>query len=182
MPKPVFLIEGQMEQIIIRKICRDLPAVRIGVNGKNVELATIAKFCAARIRILRGKHWPFIVIFDRERRQESAHEVATTTIAHIHRELPDEDVRVIVADRTIENWIMFDHEILAKKFKVDMPRRRVDGGHKTDLERILYPRAYHETTLGVDMFVACRPTKLRGSPSFLRLIESITFECAWMRR
>lgn len=176
MTRPAFLVEGHMEQRILRNICPGAPARRIGCNGDNVSLRVMSKFIASQIRLLGNRHHPIIIIFDREDRQESSEELAADLLGLLHEVgLDDQDIRIFVADRDVEDWILKDMETLKARTGVD-PGEGVFL-RKGGLIRLLSQRvAYHETTVGVDLFLASNKERIAQSCQIFNALRNTALE------
>lgn len=184
MPEPAFLVEGQMEQRIIQRLCPGKPVRLIGCNGDDVSMAAIAKALNVNLRLLKNYH-PVVILLDRERRTVSSEELITE-LERILDENGHQGRYVIgMADRTIENWILSDWEHVCsqspgyKEFTGDS-----EACHGKSTLRRLMPQNtfYHETTVGVDLFLRCRPKQMRQqSGSFAAFVTKIRFGCYWLR-
>ena len=108
MNNPAFLVDGQMEKLIIEKLCPNQRVRLTGLNGKDVTIEAIAKKASALIRLLNGKNYPIVVLIDREDRPESAEEIANLLKTEMRNEGIKDDLIIGVADRMIENWILAD--------------------------------------------------------------------------
>jgi hypothetical protein len=184
MPEPAFLVEGCMEQRIIQELCPRKPVRLIGCNGDDVSVAAIAKALNARIRLL-GDYHPIIIILDRERRVESCGQLIQDLSALLDNTYNHQGKYVIgMADRTIENWILSDWDSIASQnssFKALTDE--IQGAHGKSEIRKLLPKEiiYHETTVGVDLFLKCRPAQLFASnESFRNFVSQLNIECWWL--
>jgi hypothetical protein len=75
MSNPAFLVEGVMEQRFIRYICPDKAVRLIGCNGKKASMKTISTFIERHIKSLGNRHYPIVIILDREQRVEKCSEL-----------------------------------------------------------------------------------------------------------
>lgn len=67
MSNPGFIVDGQMERLIINHFCPDRPVKLLNCNGKDVSLEAAAKHAASLIRLMK-RNYPVILIFDREKK------------------------------------------------------------------------------------------------------------------
>lgn len=113
MSNPAFIVDGHTEQCFIRTICPGQPIQRTNLNGKNVTVEAISKKIASMIRLLGNRHYPIIVLVDREDRDQSFDELATELLNLLNQQgLTDQDIRIGFADRMIENWIIADFQLI----------------------------------------------------------------------
>lgn len=182
MPKPAFIVEGYQEKSILRRMCPKSHTSLIGMNGDSVEIQQIAAATATKIRIYNNKYYPIFVLFDRERRAETAEDIEGLFLQFLEEEgIQIDQVIVCVVDRKIESWILpfidKNGEIVAQ------PQRGHDGEHALgELEKRLKAAnaSYDKTTLGVKLFCQINPKLLSDiSPSFRRLFQSGLDHCRW---
>lgn len=162
MPNPAFIVEGQMEQKIVRRLCPGQPAIRIGCNGEDVHINRMCDFVETHIRTFGNRYYPIFVVFDREGRTETAAEIQQSVTADLNgRGLEDQDIRVFVADRQTEDWYLRDLESIRDHYGLG-PHVPQNFQGKSGLKQYLNPKvAYHETTIGVDIFFIVSWTKIR---------------------
>lgn len=175
MPSPAFLVEGQMEQKIIARLCPGQPVRRIGANGDHVAIAAICDRVETLIRLFGNKHYPIIVIFDREKREADCDHISNTVVSTLHhRGLNDHDIRVFIADREFEDWILKDPDSICQHF--DIPKPTNIGKGKSGLAKLIEPACqYHETTIGVELFSIVSKAIIRDQCHiFARLHETAT--------
>jgi hypothetical protein len=186
MPEPAFLVEGQMEKFIVQRLCPQKPVRLIGCNGDDVSMAAIAKAVDARIRVLQH-YSPIVIILDRERRQEPCEEL----INQLSQLLDEKQHRgryiIGMPDRTIENWILSDWAHILEEDNTYLPLSENMQGleHGKSVIRKLMPAGifYHETTVGVELFLKCRPVQMfAASDSFRALVSRLdNIECWWLK-
>lgn len=173
MSNPAFIVEGSMEQKILAKICSGQPIRRIGCNGDNVSINRLCDFIETQIRALKNKNHPIIVIFDREKREKSCNEIENEVIDEMNcRGLNEHDIRVFVADRESEDWYLKDIDSICKHYGLPKPLSNLKG--KGGIEKLISPvTAYHETTIGVDLFFIVQHEIVAGKcKTFKKLLES----------
>ena len=108
--KIAFIVEGHMEQKLVQLFCNGASVRRLQCNSKTAPPATIAKRLAPTLPFLK-RAWKIFVVFDREKRNLSANELAEQVIQELRNENVDvSQLEVIVADRSTENWILADIE------------------------------------------------------------------------
>lgn len=177
-----FIVEGQMEQRIVQSLCTNAPVRLIGTNGKNVAMKAIASRVGAQMRLLRNCY-PFVVLFDREQRQQSCDVLRQELLVELENEKVDvEQVIVGVADRNIENWILACSNVRAK-YNIQGPTEGCNG--KARLKAALHAanEQYGETTIGVELFrgIDVRAA-LAASASFNQFAELVVSHCLWIRK
>jgi hypothetical protein len=184
MPNPAFLVDGQMEQRIIQKLCQGQPVRLIGCNGDDVSMAAVAKALNANIRMLK-RYYPIVIVLDRERRTQSTDELITELSLLLDNYGHQGRYVIGMTDRTIENWILADWGHICSQ----MPGHEELQGHpeachgKSVLKKLMPPNVlYHETTIGVELFLKCRPNEIqKASRSFQAFVSKINFGCYWLR-
>lgn len=171
MSKPAFIVDGFTEKLILDKICPGSRISRTDLNGKTVSIKAIGKKISSLIKVLGNRHYPIIILVDKEDRENPCEEL----IAGLKKELiengcGDQDLRICFADRMIENWIIADWDVLrSDESKPD----ETDGlrGSKIIRSQI---GSYSKTVDGVELFLKCDPkTIYANSPSFRTLINQI---------
>jgi len=107
MINPAFIVDGFTEKLIIQQLCPGRPISRTDLNGKNVTLDAIAKKIASLIRLFNNRNYPIVVLIDKEERDKSVREIIDSLHSKLEENgIVDCDVRIGVADRMIENWIL----------------------------------------------------------------------------
>lgn len=181
MPNPAFIVEGDMEQRILGRICRGQPIRRIGCNGDDVPIERVCEFIGAQIKTLNNRHYPIFVLFDREKRSETVEEISSQVALELEKLGYGEiDVRVFVADREFEDWYLLDRETICHEF--DIPDLVGPLKGKGGLARLISPYIkYHETTVGVDLFFLVSHKTIADNCSvYKRLIENaVEVECRY---
>lgn len=182
MPSPAFLIEGQMEKLILQSICPGVPIRRIGCNGEDVAMDVMAKFIDTHIQLLNNRHYPIVIVFDREGRVSNCDDLRNQLSAELNNRGFDGQYIIGVPDRMIENWILADKKMLESHYGVSLARQNYEGmsgGGK--LKEILKDEHnYHKTTMGVELFLKCDPQIIyQKSKSFRDLVDAINFQCPW---
>ena len=172
-----------MEQLILQRICGDVPIRKIGVNGDDVGMDVMAKFVETQIRLLNNRHYPIIIIFDRERRVDTCENLKSELFKKLNAKGIARNQLVIgIPDRTIENWILSDTEIIEKRYGVTIRQKVFEGdfGKKIIKEAIKNVASYHETTTGVTLFLECRPAKMKSNSKSFRLFAN-SVNCRWLQ-
>lgn len=173
-----------MEKKILQKICPGVPIRRIGCNGSDVPMAVMADFIETLIRLLNNRNHPILIIFDREGRVATCDDLISELSAELESRELNVDYRIGIPDQSIENWILADYDMLAEGYGVSTRAQNFEGTPgKSRLAALLRNRyKYHETTLGVEMFLKCDPQKMyRESTSFRKFAGLIDFDCYWLR-
>ena len=158
MSNPAFIVDGFTEKLIIQQLCPGKPISRTDLNGKNVTLDAIAKKIASLIRLLNNRHYPIVVLIDKEERTQPISDI----IDYLHFKLEENgildcDVRIGVADRMIENWIIADWDCL--KVKNEKQPVITEGLNGSSIIRKL-KGSYSKTTDGVELFLSANQQKI----------------------
>lgn len=171
MSNPAFIVDGFTEQKIIQNLCPGQPIRRTDLNGRDVTIAAIAKKIASLIRLLGNRYYPIIVLTDKEQRQLSFEEMATQIRDALAIEgCGDQDIRIGVADRMIENWILADWVMLTGNHSKPI---ETDGLNGAAIIR-KHKGTYNKTTDGVQMYLNASPIVMyENSPSFRHFIETL---------
>jgi hypothetical protein len=186
MTRPAYLVEGDLEQKFIQNTCPGCKVQKINCNGDDVSLEAIAKRVGSLGRLVHERHSPLVVIFDRERREETSEQIEAKfreILAHEQLQVP---VIVGIPDRDTENWILSDYETFASsaKLKADAEEACYEGKNgKSVIKRAIGPeRSYVETIDGVAWLKAARPSVMRqNSASFCRFVEALSaLPCWWL--
>jgi Domain of unknown function (DUF4276) len=170
---PAFIVDGFTELTIIQKICPNRPIKR-SINGKDVSLKRTAAEIVTIIRAMNNRYYPIVILTDREKRPDDF----LTVAAELNREIIEQlatknitaDIRIGVADRMIENWILADANALGNP--VEIPDE-TDGLGGKGLMRKIMP-TYNETGDGSDLFLKADPAKMyENSPSFKHFVNQL---------
>jgi hypothetical protein len=184
MPDPAFLVEGHMEQRIIQRLCPGKTVRLIGCNGDGVSMAAVAKALNVHMRTMQ-RFDPIIIVLDRERRTETCDLLMASLSAAMDEYGYQGRYIIGMSDRTIKNWILSDwanvltHHPNCSALEVD-----AEGCHGKSVIRKLMSRhvIYHETTIGVELFLRCRATHLfSNSASFRDFVSKVKIECWWLK-
>jgi hypothetical protein len=184
MPEPAFLVEGHMERLIIQRLCPKKRVRRIGCNGGDVSMAAIAKAVDAQLRLLKDCD-PVVIILDRERRQATCEELIQQLGALLDEKYQGRYI-IGMPDRTIENWILSDWNHVIAEDSTYLPiATDLEAQHgKSSMKKLMPPGIfYHETTVGVELFLKCRPAQIfavnESFRSFVSRLDNI--ECWWLQ-
>lgn len=171
MSRPAFIVDGFSEKLVIGKICPGKPVRRTDLNGKSVSIEAIANKVGSLVRLYNNRHYPIIVIIDRENREESCQEIAVGLKNALDNQgLNNVDIRINVADRMFENWIVADWDSLPTEAEKPETTESVNGC--SILKKAL--DSYHKTTDGVELFTNANPTNIyRNSESFRAFVDSL---------
>lgn len=171
MSKPAFIVDGFTEKLVLGNLCPGKPVSRTDLNGKSVSIDAIANKVASLIRLFNNRHYPIIVVIDREQRAENCPDLCEELGNRlIELGLNDQDIRICFADRMFENWIIADWDVL----ETDKQRPETTDGLKgaSEIKKIL--GSYHKTTDGVELFLKCNlETVYNHSKSFRDFVDSI---------
>jgi len=171
MSNPAFIIDGYTEKKIVQVLCPGQPIRRTDLNGKNVSIEAIAKKMASFIRLLGNKYYPIIIVIDKEERQISYAEMSNRIRnALIAEGVTDQDLRIGVADRMIENWVLADWKTLAEG---RTKPKSTEGSNGASIIRKV-KGSYSKTTDGVEFFLKADPNQLyKNSTSFRYFIDQL---------
>lgn len=181
MINPAFIVDGFTERNIIHNICPGAPIRRTDLNGKNVSIDAMAKKIASLIRLLNNRHYPIIILVDKESRKISCKEMIQKLEDSIKKEgINNLDFRVGVADRMLENWIIADWDKLKSKKGKPSSTDCINGCGK--LKELI--GSYGKTTDCVDMFLNADVKKIyKNSPSFKIFADKIAdINCAYINK
>lgn len=180
MSNPAFIVDGYTELKIIQQLCPGRPIKRTDCNGKNVTINAIAKKIAWHIRILGNKYYPIVILVDKEDRNISFEDMVEQIRTELQNEgIVDQDLRIGVADRMIENWIIADWEQI--NGSINNKPHNTDGSNGTSVLKKV-KKSYDKTTDGVDFFVAARQTVIyQNSASYRHFIDQLEdFICHYL--
>lgn len=188
MPEPAFLVEGNMEQEIVQQICPDMPVRLIGCNSDQASIQKISERILSHIRLLGNRHYPIVIIFDREKRQESSEEIVRNLSKILDAEGCAGQYVIGIPDRTIEAWLMADIDTIINHYsieKCDFEFEDDEGYSKGTLKKLIGGgNQYHPIVDGVDIFTSSDVDKIyQKSSSFKSFIdklnEKLTINCRW---
>lgn len=172
MSNPAFIVDGYTELKILQNICPGRPVKRTDCNGKDVKIKAIAKKIALHIRVLNNKYYPIVILVDKEERDISFEEMAEQIRNELVIEgITDQDLRIGVADRMIENWIIADWEQF--NGTLDNKPALTDSCNPNSVIK-RSKDSFDKTTDGVDYFIAARQTEIyKNSPSYRFFIDQL---------
>lgn len=186
MSQPAFIVDGQQEQKIVQHLCPGAPVRVLSCNGDYVELQAAAKRIASLIRLMGNKYYPYVIIFDREKRKASAETIRERLKELIMAEEIHDEIIIGIPDRMIENWILADWEniTLQEKIKNTGVTVTFEGlSGKAKMKKLL-PRnsIYHETVQGVSWFLKANVKVIyKNSHSFCLFANALKkLSCDWL--
>lgn len=170
---PAFIVDGFTELNILRKLCPNQPIKR-SINGKNVSLKRAAEEIVAIIRLLNNRNYPIVILTDREKRSDNFMKVADDLKDEIVKILAEKginlDIRVGVADKMVENWILTDANALNNPPEIPTETDGISG--KTWMKKL--KPTYSETADGPEWFIKADAQKIyANSPSFRHFIDQL---------
>lgn len=174
-----FLVDGQTEQRFIQEICPNSVVQRLNLNGTGVSAEAIAKRASSLIRLWGGKYYPIVVLVDLEGRSVSHDAFSEDLYSAIATQGIKDEVRVCVAKRMIENWVLADSELIGWTDPVD----NVDDYHGAFfLKKILGD--YDKAGDGPTLLRRARASRIRiRSPSFdFSFRKLMDLKCPWLMR
>lgn len=179
MPNPAFIVDGHTEQSFISGICPGHPVQRTNLNGKDVTITAIAKKIASMIRLLGNRHYPIIILVDREERDTSSRDLVTQlNEALIEEGLGDQDLRIGFPDRMIENWIVADFKLIGN---IEKKPNNTDGLKGASVIK-KYKDSYSKVIDGVRLLNSMdKELVYNESPSFRNFVDSLEgIECEYI--
>lgn len=171
MSNPAFIVDGYTEKLIIGKICPGKPIRRTDLNGNSVTIKAIANKISSLIRLLNNKYYPIIIVIDREDRQEDCEKIIENLKIELNNKGHiNEDIRISVADKMLENWIIADWKLISES--VEKPEITDSLSGSSIIKK--HKGSYGKTTDGVELFTNADPTVIyQNSPSFRTFIDSL---------
>lgn len=172
MTNPAFIVDGFTEKNVISKICPGRPVSRTDLNGKSVTLDAIANKICSLIRIFNNKYYPIIIVIDRENRAEDCETITIQLMELlIQKGLNNQDIRVNVADRMFENWILGDKNCLGKNCEIPKDTDGINGASLIKKQL----GSFHKATEGVDLFIKANQIEMyKNSNSFRSFVDKIS--------
>lgn len=174
-----------MEQKIVQRLCPESAVRRIGCNGKDADMAVMARFLLPQISLLR-RYRPIIILFDRERRKENARQLKTELLKILMDSTDYADLVIGIPNPTTENWILAGWDGVRNKYptypEYFMPSKPKNG--KAEIKKLL-PKGelYTETILGPKLFAAADPAKMyQNDESFREFVDALALGCYWLER
>jgi hypothetical protein len=178
---PAFIVDGLTERRIIQKLCPGRP-INLSMNGENVSLKAMAAKIVALIRNMNNVYYPIVIVTDREKRADGFLTIAAELRLEIVEQLASKnmtvDIRIGVADRMIENWILADADALGNP--PEIPPETDGLGGKGLVKRIM--PTYSETVDGPDLFFKADASKMyENSPSFRHFVDQLEdLDCPYL--
>jgi hypothetical protein len=183
MNRPAFLVDGYTEKLVLEKLCPNKKINRINCNGNSVSIESLAKRICSLIRLMNNNFYPIIILVDREERELTSAEMQIAIKEEIEKSGINNDIRIGVCDRMIENWILSDWENFIKRCnQIDIEKPdNTDGIKGKAFIKRLYPN-YQETTDGVNLLLQSDPSVLySSSPSFKKFVDQLKdIKCDWL--
>jgi Domain of unknown function (DUF4276) len=170
---PAFIVDGFTELTIIQRLCPNRPIKR-SINGKNVSLKRAAAEIVTIIRTMNNRYYPIVILTDREKRPDDFLTIADDLKREIVEQLVSKkmtaDIRIGIADRMIENWLLADADSLGNPTEIPI---ETDGFGGKGLMKKLMP-TYSETVDGPDLFFKADASKMyENSPSFKHFVNQL---------
>jgi Domain of unknown function (DUF4276) len=170
---PAFIVDGFTELNILRKLCPNQPIKR-SINGKDISLKRAAEEIVTIIRVLNNRNYPIVILTDREKRNDDFLKVANDLKQEVVKLLEekgiDVEIRIGVADRMIENWILADANALNNHPEIPTETDGISG--KSWMKKI--KPNYSETADGPELFLKADALKMyEQSPSFKHFVDQL---------
>lgn len=178
-----FIVDGTQEKRIVQRLCEGAPVRMTMLNGKDVKIAAITKAVISLAKLLKGRHFPIVIVVDREGRPESSIDMEAQIKAGIVSAGYDaRDIIVSCPDLMVENWILAGNPRCASgRTILDPSCGGMDGlNGKSRLKNELrgHNIAYNETGNGVELFCNMDFHGAAGdSDSFGRLFRLLKTFC-----
>jgi hypothetical protein len=171
MSNPAFIVDGFTEKYVLSKICPGRPVSRTDLNGKSVTICAIANKIASLIKIFNNRYYPIIIVIDRESRVDDCENISAQLLNELNnRDLQNHDIRINVADKMFENWIIADWDVLNTITPKPNATDGLNGASVIKKET----GSFHKTTDGVELFLKSNPKKIyKQSPSFKSFVDNI---------
>jgi hypothetical protein len=184
MNNPAFIVDGQMEKKIIDHFCPEKPVRLLNCNGRDVTLKAAAKKIASLIRLMK-RNTPIIIIFDKEKRNDSADNIALKLLSEIkEQKIHDVDILIGVPDIMMENWMLASIDGINSYYNLNYIQKNFEGKNgKAKLKAIIKPRIYHETEDGPEIIKRCDIKNIYiNSHSFKTFCDKIKYlNCAMLK-
>ncbi len=182
-----FIVDGYQEKLVLQRLCGDVPIKMTQLNGRDVNIPAITKVILSMVKLLKGRHFPIVIIVDRERRQISSMEVENQIRTElIAAGIDSESVIISSPDRMVENWILCGNPYCKSATRIlqQMPVNLDGVPGKREIKAALRKHGifYDETGNGVDLFCTMNLKEAAdGSPSFSRLFGALKLYCPKLR-
>jgi hypothetical protein len=146
-------------------------------------MSAIAKRLASLIKVLNNRHYPIVVLIDRETRTQDTKSIKEELHLELKKLEIHDEVLIGVCDRMIENWILADKSNISKYCdkRINWKKENFEGTKgKSELKK--HMDSYHETTDGVNLLSTSNPKSLyKNSLSFKNFVHTIEkIECSWL--
>lgn len=181
MSNPAFIVDGFTEFRIIQKLCPRQPVRRTDLNGRDVTIKAMALKIASIIRLLGNRYYPIVILTDKEERNINFADMSTSLRTElISAGVTDQDLRIGVADRMLESWIIADWFNLTGQNENEP--EATDGMHGTSIIKRI-KGSYDKVVDGVDLFCSCDLAKIYAkSPSFRHFADQLeNINCSYLQ-
>lgn len=181
MSNPAFIVDGFTEKLILQQICPGCRVSRTDLNGKSVSIEAIAKKIASLIRLLNNRHYPIIILIDKEERDETVGAIIEKLETNIKGNgVVNQDLRIGVADRMIENWIISDWNCL--NVGAEKKPSLTEGVNGSSIIKKIKGN-YGKTTDGVELFLSANPKEIyKNSESFRLFADRLEgVDCKYLK-
>jgi hypothetical protein len=179
MEKIAALVEGHTEHHFVSATYPKVIVQRCLPNGISVDLGLIVSTIRDQSEILQGDIKRVIVLFDREGREMSCKEIASTVAKELATVCSGRTYYIGVSDRVIENWIVADEDQMKQFYGNDEYFYPGDGTNGKKILRDLHGSELAPRDKAVILkSCSARSAKAR-SQSLGDFIDSIDFDWAW---
>jgi hypothetical protein len=185
MPSIAFIVEGQLEQRAVSRASPNHRVVLLGANGDDVAIATICDRIETHFRLFSNRHYPIVVIFDREYRTETVEQIEEDMKRDLARRGIDTNQFIFfISDRKFECIFLAHIGVDGAYHSTGCPNTpKVDGMDGVSELKSRLGRnnvRYHKTTTGLELFSQIRPSIVASkSASFRRFQSQILKHCRW---
>jgi hypothetical protein len=111
---PAFFVDGKTETSLFDKLCKVKPKyTRLELGGESVSAKAYAERIHAKA-FRNNKHYPIIVIIDRDKREETCNQLHNQIIDELKKinemkiansKITLENIRLFIADINFESWV-----------------------------------------------------------------------------
>ena len=182
---PAFLVDGLTEKKIVQRLCSGATVRMTGLNGRDVAIDAIAKAAFSLITLFKGRHYPIVLVVDREKREKTSQDIEKElTKQLVALGVPPGDIIVSCPDRMLENWMLADERYFEEVYDIKLQKCCEGIYGKSEIRRLLHRKkvTYHEVGVGVDLFCNIDPARVATvSTSFARFRRRVGPFCHWLR-
>jgi hypothetical protein len=182
-PKILAFVEGTMERNFVNQNFKYVHVIEIS-NGSSWSLDRICEQISSKFAVHNGNPEMVLIWLDREKREEPSCDFADKIKDSLFkRGAPKEKIVVCVADRTSENAILADEELVVDEFGIPGYKYCGDGNFGKAVLKKLYQDkglSYRETFHGVGLLKKMRLSNAKKNSAFVSsFFDSLELQCWW---